>query len=57
MGDAAEYKTSFNLSNVQPLIHGSLSPPRHRNCAHMTTFTEQVNDGPVTMGSYREPRF
>jgi hypothetical protein len=47
MGGAAEVETVFNASNRQPFIHGSLYPVGHRDRAHMTTFTEQVNDGPV----------
>jgi hypothetical protein len=47
MGDTAKNKTFFNSGNVQPLIHGSLYPAGHWDCAHMTTFTKQVNDRPV----------
>src|SRR5450631_1439197 len=47
MGDAAEDETVFNTSNRQPFIYGSLYPVGHRDRAHMTALTEQVNDGPV----------
>jgi hypothetical protein len=47
MCDTREYETLTNPSNVEPLINGSLHPVGHGNRAHMTTLTEQVDDGPV----------
>jgi hypothetical protein len=32
---------------MRATVHGGFHPARHRDCAHMTTFTKQVNDGPV----------
>jgi phosphohistidine phosphatase len=43
MGDTTKDMTLINPSNVEPLIHGSLHPVGHRDRAHMTALTEQVN--------------
>lgn len=47
MGDAAQDQTVFDTSDRQPFIDGSLYPGGNRHRAHMTSFTEQVNNGPV----------
>ena len=47
MGDTPEDQAVLNAGNRQPFIHGGLYPVGHRDRAHMTALTEQVNDGPV----------
>jgi len=47
MRDTAEYETRIDPSNVEPLIQGGLYPVGYPDRAHMTTLTEQVDDGPV----------
>ena len=47
MRDTAEYETRINPSNVEPIIQGGLYPVGHRDRAHMTTLTKQIDDGPV----------
>src|ERR1700733_11483185 len=47
MGDTAEDQAVLDASYRQPFIHGSLYPAGNRHRAHMPSFTEQVNNGPV----------
>jgi hypothetical protein len=47
VGDTTEDQPVLNASNRQPFIHGSLYPDGNRHRAHKTSFSEQVNDGPV----------
>jgi hypothetical protein len=47
VGETAENQTVLNASDRQPFIHGSLDPASNSHRAHMTSFTEQVNNSPV----------
>src|SRR5580704_12789067 len=47
VGDTAEDEAVINMSYRQPVIDGGLYPAGYRHRAHMTSFTVQVNNGPV----------